>query len=186
MIPPDRPSGAHLFLDPFSLGSINRQGWKLIWNYRTDRYVLFDLSRDPGERVNLAGREPERVLELAAHLFDSTPQRVDLPSVRMLGGFVGWSLAADGPAGIVAHTGVRGGVVWMLFEEPGRPPDRDENELAMGVSVSLRRPVVGDWAATLGVTGFRILTEHPIDLVFAGAGIERTFTSPRWLREGLE
>jgi arylsulfatase A-like enzyme len=42
--------------------AIRRGRWKYLWDRGTE--FLFDLSTDPGERRNLAFRDPERVREL--------------------------------------------------------------------------------------------------------------------------
>jgi arylsulfatase A-like enzyme len=42
--------------------AIRRGHWKFLWDRGTE--FLFDLSTDPGERRNLAFRDPERVSEL--------------------------------------------------------------------------------------------------------------------------
>jgi arylsulfatase A-like enzyme len=49
-------------------GAIRDGRWKLIEHYETGRGELFDLARDPRESTNLADRESDRVLELAARL----------------------------------------------------------------------------------------------------------------------
>jgi arylsulfatase A-like enzyme len=44
-----------------------RQGrYKLIYEYRADSYVLYDLDRDPGEQVDISSREPEITKQLVA------------------------------------------------------------------------------------------------------------------------
>jgi choline-sulfatase len=47
--------------------AIRTREWKLIWS-APGSIELFDLRVDPGERVNLAGREPEVAATLAAAL----------------------------------------------------------------------------------------------------------------------
>jgi uncharacterized sulfatase len=42
--------------------------WKLIQFHEDDRVELYDLSADPGERHDLAAREPARAGELRARL----------------------------------------------------------------------------------------------------------------------
>jgi hypothetical protein len=49
-------------------GAIRDGRWKLIEHYETGRRELFDLARDNKESTNLADKEPNRALELAAKL----------------------------------------------------------------------------------------------------------------------
>ncbi len=51
-----------------TLQTVVAGGWKLIRNPETGRAALFDLAADPGERVDLAAREPARVARLTAAL----------------------------------------------------------------------------------------------------------------------
>jgi arylsulfatase A-like enzyme len=48
--------------------AIRRGGWKLIHWYEDERMELFDLSKDPGEKENLAAKEPARVSQLSKEL----------------------------------------------------------------------------------------------------------------------
>jgi arylsulfatase A-like enzyme len=48
--------------------------WKLIQNARTERFSLYDVARDPGEKVDVAGRYPEIVRDLY-HEMESKPLR---------------------------------------------------------------------------------------------------------------
>lgn len=48
--------------------AIRRGDWKLIERFESDTVELYDLSRDPGERNDLAASEPERVEQLRAAL----------------------------------------------------------------------------------------------------------------------
>ena len=45
-----------------------RGGYKLIADFDFDRYYLYDLERDPGERRDLSELEPERVARMAGRL----------------------------------------------------------------------------------------------------------------------
>lgn len=60
---PDRPV---FLVNPYGLAWIGmREGpWKYAWIVQTKRHTLFDLSRDPEERVDLADRQPERAARL--------------------------------------------------------------------------------------------------------------------------
>ena len=49
-------------------GAVRQGDWKLIEFYEDGRLELFNLKDDPGERKNLAAREPKRVAELHALL----------------------------------------------------------------------------------------------------------------------
>ena len=40
--------------------------WKLLWNWESARWNLFDLTEDPGETTDLSAEHPERVARLAA------------------------------------------------------------------------------------------------------------------------
>jgi arylsulfatase A-like enzyme len=46
--------------------AVEEDGYKLIWSAYGDTYELYRLEDDPGETVNLAGEEPERVARMAA------------------------------------------------------------------------------------------------------------------------
>jgi arylsulfatase A-like enzyme len=50
--------------------AIRRGPWKLIHWMEDDRAELFDLSKDLGERSNLAEKEPQRAAQLRAELMD--------------------------------------------------------------------------------------------------------------------
>jgi arylsulfatase len=47
---------------------IVRSGFKLIYDERERRYLLYDLAADPGERADMAASQPQRVNELAKRL----------------------------------------------------------------------------------------------------------------------
>jgi arylsulfatase A-like enzyme len=49
--------------------AVDREGYKLLSDWRTGTYALFDLRRDPGETVNLLKQEPA--------LFEALRQRLD-------------------------------------------------------------------------------------------------------------
>jgi arylsulfatase A-like enzyme len=49
-------------------GAIRRGDWKLIEFYEDNRIELYDVVKDPGERTNLARREPKRAGALGAAL----------------------------------------------------------------------------------------------------------------------
>ncbi len=48
--------------------AIRRNDWKLIEFFEDDAVELYDLARDPGEKTNLAAREPQRTQELRTAL----------------------------------------------------------------------------------------------------------------------
>jgi len=62
--------GMALFFTDYSLGFLGlRDGrWKFIYQLEDGRSKLFDLVDDPGETVNLAERQPERVASYREHL----------------------------------------------------------------------------------------------------------------------
>jgi arylsulfatase A-like enzyme len=49
-------------------GAVRRGDWKLIEHYEDGRCELFDLSKDPGEALDLAAKEPARVAALRGEL----------------------------------------------------------------------------------------------------------------------
>src|SRR5262249_34933754 len=51
-------------IEPFR-GGVRQGDWKLVWQATLPSSVeLFDLSKDPGEKTNLAASNPEKVAEL--------------------------------------------------------------------------------------------------------------------------
>jgi hypothetical protein len=64
------PKGMALFFTDYSLGFLGlRDGrWKYIYQLDDGRSKLFDLDEDPGETLNLAERQPERVAAYREHL----------------------------------------------------------------------------------------------------------------------
>ena len=54
--------------ESFPSGVIRVRHWKLIENFETGRLSLFDLSRDLGETMDLAGQEPQILTRLSARL----------------------------------------------------------------------------------------------------------------------
>ena len=64
---------------PFS--AVRRGDWKLLYRHADRGFELYDLGRDPGERRDLAAREPERVRALAEDLsawFERTGAQLSL------------------------------------------------------------------------------------------------------------
>ena len=63
--------------------AIRRGHWKFLWDRGTE--FLFDLSTDPGERRNLAFRDPERVSELkkALAVWERQMPLVELRELRV-------------------------------------------------------------------------------------------------------
>ena len=65
--PLDKPH----FLGGVSGGAIRAGDWKLIEYFdpaRLEKFALFNLAKDPSEKLNLAGKEPKRVRELQTRL----------------------------------------------------------------------------------------------------------------------
>ena len=55
-------------IEPFR-AAIRKGDWKLVWRSTLPSSVeLFDLAKDPSEKVNLADRHPERVASLQGRL----------------------------------------------------------------------------------------------------------------------
>lgn len=65
---PGRARFANLFLDRHRISAIYDPPYKLIVDHVNDRVVLHDLERDPGERLDLARREPARTQRMHAAL----------------------------------------------------------------------------------------------------------------------
>lgn len=136
--------------------------------------------------VALATPGPRGVLEASLLPFDNRPAREALPRARMLGTFLGAGGDIALPARLSLRLVARTGVVWMLFDAAGGLPAQDENDLAFGARVSLRRSLGGGWSLEAGGHGVRVLTEPGFDLLFVGGGIARTWDTPGWLRGFLE
>jgi arylsulfatase A-like enzyme len=51
-----------------SLRAVRRGDWKLVLDRFTGALALYDLAADPGERVDVSARHPERVRELRAEI----------------------------------------------------------------------------------------------------------------------
>jgi arylsulfatase A-like enzyme len=51
--------------------------WKLVWNTRDEQLFLYNLDEDPGEKSNLADKEPGRVMELQDLLVEWESQMKD-------------------------------------------------------------------------------------------------------------
>lgn len=58
----------HYWLNEVPYSIVRRGPYKLIRRYTGKRFELFDLSKDPGEKTDLASRMPERTRELNAQL----------------------------------------------------------------------------------------------------------------------
>ena len=71
------------YLRRICMRAVEEDGYKLIWSAFGDTFELYDLSRDPGELVNLAANEPERLARMAAKFdaqvkFWSFPEPLEL------------------------------------------------------------------------------------------------------------
>ena len=53
------------YLERMCSRALEEDGYKLIWSAYGDTWELYDLENDPGETVNLAAAEPERVARMA-------------------------------------------------------------------------------------------------------------------------
>jgi arylsulfatase A-like enzyme len=63
--------------------AVLRGGWKLVL-HDSGRQELFDLSADPGERVDLANDQPQRAAELANRLTSTLPSVREAPALPKL------------------------------------------------------------------------------------------------------
>jgi arylsulfatase A-like enzyme len=57
--------------------------YKLVIDLEQPDTALYDLERDPGERVNLAGEQPDRAERMTAALASRAPREVDHPPVEL-------------------------------------------------------------------------------------------------------
>lgn len=73
-----------------------RQGdWKLIYYHIDQRFELFNLAQDLGEKNNLAASQPQRVRQLAKQLTQLLEQhRAPMPYVKSTGQPVPWPAPA--------------------------------------------------------------------------------------------
>ena len=62
------PKDRHVGYQPHSV--IRSGDWKAIYFYETETWELYNLANDLSENINLAGKEPARLTELAGMLFD--------------------------------------------------------------------------------------------------------------------
>jgi len=61
-------------VDPF-LAAVRRDDWKLVWHaLLPGRIELFDLSKDPSEKLNLSDENPEKVKELQGRIVELAKQ----------------------------------------------------------------------------------------------------------------
>ena len=45
-----------------------RKNWKIIYNYASEKWELYNLKLDPFEKTNMVGKQPELVLYLATEM----------------------------------------------------------------------------------------------------------------------
>jgi arylsulfatase A-like enzyme len=78
-----RPLGQRvLFAEKGEQIALRTQGYKLIYNLEDSTSELYALATDPGERTNLASREPELQLAMRDHLFQWLEERRRNPLIE--------------------------------------------------------------------------------------------------------
>ena len=126
-------------------------------------------------------------VEVGIHLFRNNNLSSDVPPFRSVNFFLGWGIEWALPLRIGWFTGIRAGGLYMNFDDDDVADEvKTESELAFGLSTALRYPLGDRWSVLVSGQYLRVFTYHRIEYSFFGAGVSRSFTMPRGLREFLE
>jgi hypothetical protein len=149
----------------------------------------FDEYWDPtaGGRLEFGTPFYAGVLRAGGHLFGHDSVAPTVPGFLAVYGYLGWAYEWRLPMRFAWSSGVQAGIMYMDFDDDTvHEARRTETEIAFGVDSQVRYGFAARWSAV--VTGeYRVvLTDRPIEYVFGGVGLVRTFVTPKWLREFLE
>lgn len=142
----------------------------------------------PGPVLEVGAETPfylgslEAGLMLGSH--DARPS--DLPDFDTRYLYVGWGIEHPLPLGVTWRNGARIGFLNMKFDtEAVPPPGRDESEIGIGATTTLRRAFVGRWHVSASARYRTVYTRRRLHQLFLSVAVGRSFDTPGWLRDFL-
>jgi hypothetical protein len=149
----------------------------------------FDDNWDPGAggRVELSTPFYTGLAQAGLHVFGHDAIASTASEFGSAYLYLGWMYEWKLPRRLAWAAGARMGVVYMMFDDVSTPSSRlTETELGFAVASEWAYTFTSHWSFVLDAEYRKVLTRQPIEYLFAGVGVGRTFSTPRWLREFLE
>jgi len=110
-----------------------------------------------------------------------------VPDYRSIFVSGGWTASIPLPWDVRLQPALVAGLYGMQFDDPEVPSSvANESEMAAGLAMRVTAPIGSAWRLGAAITGVRVFTRHPIDLVFVEFGITYVLPTPDWLRGVLE
>lgn len=140
-----------------------------------------------GLRVDLAAPVYAGIAQAGIHFFDHRAQSPTVPDFGCVDVWLGWAYRWDLHRRVSCAAGIETGVSYMMFDDESTARAcEEETEVGFGINSQAAYAWNERWSFVLTGGYRKILTKHPVEYVFVGAGVGRTFAAPSWLREFLE
>jgi hypothetical protein len=141
----------------------------------------------PGGRVDVVTPVHAGIARAGVHVFGHDAVDPTVPAFGSVYAYLGWAYEWKLPLSLAGAAGVEMGVAYMLFDDESTDSAREaETELGFGITSQLAYAFTPCWSVLITGDYRQILTYRPIEYVFYGVGLSRTFSTPGWLKEFLE
>lgn len=111
----------------------------------------------------------------------------DQPDYTSIFSYIGYGLKYQFTKSISNYSSIRIGNYFMNFDDPNIHAElKSEHELGIGFNTSLQYSFSKNYAFNLSIQHYKIFTNKRIYLWSVAAGINYSFSTPKWLKEFLQ
>ncbi|KPK82056.1 MAG: hypothetical protein AMS25_04035 [Gemmatimonas sp. SM23_52] len=139
---------------------------------------------DPGVELNFETPFYFGRVEAGLHYANFNAERPEQPDFQTLFPYLGWGFDWPVASRLSWYSGIRAGSLFMDFDAPGS--HAREQELAVALNSRLRYRPLAAWSLDASVRYRVVFTHERLRHVYIAAGLSRSLTMPRWLREFLD
>ena len=141
---------------------------------------------DPDPGVELSFETPFYFgrIEAGLHYANFNAQRAEQPDFRSFFPYLGWGLDCRVVRRLSWYNGVRVGNFLMSFDVAG--DNQTEQELGVALNSRLAYSMLDGWSFDVSVRYRVVFTHERMRHVYIAAGLSRSLTTPRWLKEFLD